>query len=341
MVHSPLANLGAVLRIVRESAVSYGPTLRKNEAATRAVLVDPVLRALGWDVANPFKVEVETPGFFGTNKVSADYALKANGEVMAVIEAKRLGTDLTLFHHQLVQYSFSFGIEKLFLTDGLHWEHFTDFKPGDLSPSNTLNIGSDDLGQVAAYLVQELDAALISPEEEQLNVLAEQVEQIQEEVTKLRSLEHRIRQFENADTNKSRASSPSGEVSPESVSSLWRPLSSLSNVKGTKPSAFRLPNSQEIPVKTWGQVLFETCRYALTAHPDLHVPLPDKAGKKTTLIQEAAFPSNINSKEIEVRDQTLHVYVNYDASNCVANAAYVLELVPDSVKPTPAAVVYS
>src|ERR671917_425907 len=145
----------------------------------------------------------------------------------------------------------------LFLTDGLHWEHFTDFKLGDLSPSNTLNIGSDDLGQVAAYLVQELDAALISPEEEQLNVLAEQVEQIQEEVTKLRSLEHRIRQLENADTNKSRASSPSGEVSPESVSSLWRPLSSLSNVKGTKPSAFRLPNSQEIPVKTWGQVLFE------------------------------------------------------------------------------------
>ena len=47
MAQSPLANLGGVLRIVRESAISYAPTLRKNEAATRAVLVDPVLRALG------------------------------------------------------------------------------------------------------------------------------------------------------------------------------------------------------------------------------------------------------------------------------------------------------
>jgi predicted type IV restriction endonuclease len=196
MVQSPLANLGGVLRIVRESAASYESTLRKNEAATRAVLVDPVLRALGWDIANPFKVEVETPGSFGTSKVSADYALKANGDVVAVIEAKKLGSDLGLLHHQLVQYGFSFGINRLFLTDGLRWEHFTDLKPDDLSPSGVLDLGSDDLGKVAAYLVQELDAALVSPEEEQLNVLADQVEQIQQGVTKLRSLEKRVKELE-------------------------------------------------------------------------------------------------------------------------------------------------
>lgn len=340
MVQSPLANLGGVLRIVRESALSYQLTLRKNEAATRAVLIDPVLRALGWDVANPFKVEVETPGFFGTNKVSADYALKANGEVVAVIEAKKLGTDLALFHHQLVQYSFSFGIEKLFLTDGLRWEHFTDFKPGNLSPFNTLNIGSDDLGQVAAYLVQELDAALVSPEEEQLDLLADQVEQIQQEVTKLRSLEKRIKVLEGTSPVEPLASSQV-EVSTETNSSVWHPLSGLSSLKGTRPSNFRLPDGQEIPVKRWGQVLFEACRYSLTANPNLPVPLLDKAGKKTTLIQESPFPSNINSKEVAIHDRTLHVYVNYDASNCAANAAYVLELVSDNAKQTPAAVVFA
>lgn len=340
MAQSPLANLGGVLRIVRESAISYAPTLRKNEAATRAVLVDPVLRALGWDVANPFKVEVETPGFFGTNKVSADYALKANGEVMPVIEAKKLGTDLALFHHQLVQYSFSFGIEKLFLTDGLRWEHFTDFKPGDLSPFKTFDLESDDLGQVAAYLVQELDAALVSPEEEQLDVLADQVAQIQQEVTKLRSLEKRIKELEGANPSKTFAPSPT-TAPTEAKPSMWHPLSSLTDLAGTKPSNFRLPDGQEIPVKSWGQVLFEACRYSLLENPNLPVPLLDKAGKKTTLIQEPPFPSTVNSKEIEVRDRTLYVYVNYDAAKCAANAAYVLELVPDNLKQTTAAVVFA
>jgi hypothetical protein len=100
-------------------------------------------------------------------------------------------------------------------------------------------------------------------------------------------------------------------------------------------------------VKTWGQVLFEACRYSLLANPELSVPLPDKAGKKTTLIQERAFPSNVNSKEIELPGRTLYVYVNYDASKCAANAAYVLDLVPDTnlvpdnVKQVPAAVTFA
>ncbi len=339
-MQSPLANLGGVLRIVRESAASYESTLRKNEAATRAVLVDPVLRALGWDIANPSKVEVETPGSFGTSKVSADYALKANGEVVAVIEAKKLGSDLTPFHHQLVQYGFSFGIDRLFLTDGLRWEHFTDLDPGDLSPSKVLDIVSDDPGQVAAYLVQELDAALVSPEEEQFDVLADQVEQIQEEVAKLRFLEKRIKQLEEASHGEPVAPSsvaPPVEVEPPE----WHPLSDLTNLTGTKPSNFRLPDGQEIPVKTWGQVLFEACRFSLVANPNLPVPLPDKAGKKTTLIQEPPFPSKVNSKEVEVGGQTLHVYVNYDASHCAANAVHVLEQVPAIMKQVPAAVVFA
>jgi hypothetical protein len=121
----------------------------------------------------------------------------------------------------------------------LRWEHFTDLKPDDLSPSDVLDLGSDDLGKVAAYLVQELDAALVSPEEEQLNVLADQVEQIQQEVTKLRSLEKRVKELEEVTAG--------GTVEPPVTASFevepadWRPLSGLINLTGTKPSNFRLP----------------------------------------------------------------------------------------------------
>jgi hypothetical protein len=56
---SPLSNLCDVLIQIQDSANPYESTLTANEAATRAVLVDPVLRALGWDTANTNMVEVE------------------------------------------------------------------------------------------------------------------------------------------------------------------------------------------------------------------------------------------------------------------------------------------
>ncbi|WP_162924718.1 hypothetical protein [Rubrobacter indicoceani] len=115
---SPLTNLSNVLARVRASAGSYEPTLRKNEAATRAALIDPVLRALGWDIANPFMVEVETRGTF-ENKISADYALKTDGEIQIVIEAKKLGINLDAFYQQAVKYSFGFGVKQVFLTGGI------------------------------------------------------------------------------------------------------------------------------------------------------------------------------------------------------------------------------
>lgn len=329
-MQSPLTNLSNVLRIVRESAGSYETTLKKNEAAARAVLIDPILRALGWDVANPFMVEVETVGQFGANKVSADYALKADGEVVVVVEAKKLGTDLKQFHHQLVQYGFSFGIERLFLTDGIRWEHFTSLSPSGLAPTRVLDLHADDLGQVAAYLVRELDAALVSPGEEQIDKLTEEIQQLQEEVSKLKSLEKRIANLEGSAAH---SPPPQPESDPH-----WQSLEGLFGLKGKKPITFRLPSGEEVAVRNWAQVLVESCRFALTAHPTLEVPLADKAGKKTTLIQPTKFPSNVGSRQIEINGQVLYVYVNYSADKSAENAAYVLELVPDHLKKTQAAV---
>jgi predicted type IV restriction endonuclease len=69
---SPLSNLCDVLSQIKESARQYRNTLTSNEAATRAVLIDPVLRALGWDTANTNMVEVEKTL---RAEVRADYVL--------------------------------------------------------------------------------------------------------------------------------------------------------------------------------------------------------------------------------------------------------------------------
>ena len=46
---SPVATLYQILQQVSASAQAHASLFQKNEAATRAALIDPVLRALGWD----------------------------------------------------------------------------------------------------------------------------------------------------------------------------------------------------------------------------------------------------------------------------------------------------
>lgn len=118
-------NLGEVLKRVRNDAVSHRQHLVKNESATRTTLVDPVLRALGWEVANPSMVIVEAPARRGNNLIYADYGLCANdsGVVKFVVEAKALGQALRLHRAQVVDYAFAFNINNVFLTNGVIWEH--------------------------------------------------------------------------------------------------------------------------------------------------------------------------------------------------------------------------
>ena len=115
---SPLRNLCDVLTQIRDSAKQYQSTLKASEASTRAVLIDPILRALGWDTANTHMVEIEK----SLGSVRADYVLSdVNREPKIIVEAKALGTGLDekKLLLSLVQYAFQFELTEVFLTDGL------------------------------------------------------------------------------------------------------------------------------------------------------------------------------------------------------------------------------
>ena len=60
--------------------------LAQNEMQTRVLLIDPLLRALGWDPGNSMDVRLE----FRTGKGRVDYALMREGAPVIVIEAKKL-----------------------------------------------------------------------------------------------------------------------------------------------------------------------------------------------------------------------------------------------------------
>ena len=71
----------------------------KHETSTRYMFIDPILRALGWDLSDPDECVVEyrvATGLRGTNEGSrrTDYALlDARGNPAVLVEAKRIDVD--------------------------------------------------------------------------------------------------------------------------------------------------------------------------------------------------------------------------------------------------------
>ena len=63
-----------------------------NEQNTKATLIDPVLRALGWDLEDLESVQREYRARKRANPV--DYALFSGREPVLFVEAKALGQDL-------------------------------------------------------------------------------------------------------------------------------------------------------------------------------------------------------------------------------------------------------
>src|SRR6266849_6342824 len=91
-----------------------------KELPTRVIFIDPLLKALGWDIRDLDEVEVE----YGTiDGKSMDYALKINKKPVILLEAKALDDPLEEVKAiaQVVSYASVGGIEWCVLTNGIRY----------------------------------------------------------------------------------------------------------------------------------------------------------------------------------------------------------------------------
>ena len=133
----PLDDLVSVIETLQQRIHDHGDTLRQNEYRTRVALIDPLLRALGWDVADPAVVMPE----YDVSGRKADYALlSGEGQPAATIEAKKLAESLESHRMQMLNYSNASGVEYAGLTDGNRWELYEVFKRGPLEDRRVLDV---------------------------------------------------------------------------------------------------------------------------------------------------------------------------------------------------------
>jgi len=93
--------------------------LSYTEASTRDEFIDPLLRALGWDVYGGGNASRELRLDYN---LVADYVLfNTHGEIFAIVEAKNLYEDLSKHESQLQGYMEAASAEVGILTSGLAW----------------------------------------------------------------------------------------------------------------------------------------------------------------------------------------------------------------------------
>ncbi|MCY3916125.1 MAG: type I restriction endonuclease [Chloroflexi bacterium] len=99
-----------------------------NEASTRNYLIDPFIRALGYDPNEPKDVEPEFTADFVANNRKVDYALKKEGKPIIFVEFKTATRSLSFQNTVQLQHYFSTKLDVRFgiVTNGLEYRFYSD-----------------------------------------------------------------------------------------------------------------------------------------------------------------------------------------------------------------------
>ena len=116
-----------------------------TEEATKNAFIMPFLQALGYNVFNPLEVIPEYTADVGTKQgEKVDYAIFKDGNLILLIECKKIGTELNLNNEsQLFRYFHAVGAKFAILTNGESYKFYSDIEEKnkmDKAPFLSFNI---------------------------------------------------------------------------------------------------------------------------------------------------------------------------------------------------------
>jgi len=133
---------------IRERIQAHRERLSRNEMLTRYALIDPLLRALGWNTEDPDQVEPE----FVTQQGRPDYTLRHDGKPFILIEAKKLGSDLGEARDSGFKYCWQNKVPFYVITDGNVWE-LHDLREMGGKQIFRVCLTGDNMGDAARHLL--------------------------------------------------------------------------------------------------------------------------------------------------------------------------------------------
>lgn len=131
-------------------------TIGTEEATKNAFVMPFISLVLGYDVFNPHEVVPEFTADVGTKKgEKIDYAIVKGGEVQILIEAKTVGSPLSINHaSQLFRYFATTNARIAVLTNGEQYHFFTDLdRPNRMDDKPFLQL---DLADLDSSLIPEV-----------------------------------------------------------------------------------------------------------------------------------------------------------------------------------------
>lgn len=213
-----------------------------NEMATRLQLIDPMLRAIGWDTADPAQVTPE----YSVGSRNADYMLLSEAGPIAVVEAKNLGVKIDSDSRlQALSYVDAPTINFVIVTNGDRWELYSS------SLSNTKPLSVFSVSRDAPHLAA-IEAAKMSRE-----VL----------IGTSRS---------RSENRKSEIKSKSGPSTPDvekphrpgngSALDGWLTFDEL-EFKGKSPKLMVLPDGKQATISSWKGIWLTIAEWVTDRHP--------------------------------------------------------------------------
>ena len=123
-----ITDLKGTIEMLCERIRKYRFLYEQNEMAVRDQIVNPTLRALGWNPENPEEVQPNVT----TEEGIPDYSLLKDNKKILFVEAKKLSIDVEQRDviRKLANYCFGEGMRYGVLTNGAVWMLFRAFQEG-------------------------------------------------------------------------------------------------------------------------------------------------------------------------------------------------------------------
>lgn len=186
-------SLDRTLSEIRDDLVRWQQT-GLNESQTIQAIVLPVLSELGWNQRNPFEIYPQKNSGGSAGGYIPDFTLVLNNQEKLLIEAKALGTNLSVHRAQAVNYANSVGHRWVALTNGMDWEILDNVLQVPAQDKLALTIETSD--EKANIYLQELMSKAFWVQSNARELFAEHVERIKLDIRKrlrLSEIERKLR----------------------------------------------------------------------------------------------------------------------------------------------------